>query len=217
VSSRKAAFFVEALLSDRRPAPFRADTSDAEVLRAAIAIRAERPGDGAPSPQFVADLRQKLALQAGRASSPPVRSRLTTRARLMLAAAAVASMGGTVAATATVEHALAASSASHVAHNHFVRVGEFDSATSHDLGEIFAYRGEPSWVVMSIRLPGMNGTVGCRIEMKNGAVATAGTFVVHNGIGNYAKPVSVDVGQFRKATLVSAAGSVLATASFGGS
>lgn len=217
MTSRKTAAFVEALLSDRRPASFRPDTAEADVLRTAIAIRAERPGDGAPDPQFVADLGQQLALQARAAATPAVRSRFTTRARLMAAAAAVTMMGGTVAATATVEHALAASSASHLAHNELVQVGKFDSATGHNLGEIVAYRGKPSWVVMSIRAPGMNGTVGCRIEMRNGAIATAGTFVVHNGVGNFAKPVSVDVEQFRQATLVSATGSVLATASFAAS
>lgn len=50
--------------------------------------------------------------------------------------------------------------------------------------------------------------------MSNGAFTTAGTFVVHDGVANFAKTVSVDVGQFRQATLVSVSGSVLAKASF---
>jgi hypothetical protein len=67
---------------------------------------------------------------------------------------------------------------------------------------------------MSIHDPGMSGAIGCHILMDNGRTAAAGTFVVHNGVGQWARTVPADVDQFRGATLVTAAGSAVATASF---
>jgi uncharacterized membrane protein len=123
-------------------------------------------------------------------------------------------MGGTVAATTTVEHALAAAGVSRLSQGRLLRVGQFESTGGHAVGQIVAYRGNPSWVLMSIRDPGTNGTVACRIQMSDGSTSATGTFVVHNGVGEFARPVSADIGRFRQATLVTANGSVLATASF---
>jgi hypothetical protein len=215
MNPRRVASFVDAVLSDRRPAPFKADPVDAGVLRVAIAMRAAQPGEAAPEAQFVAQLQEELAQQARPAAAPPARARVTRRARLVLAAASVVTMvGGTVAATTAVEHSLAAANVSRLSHDQLLRVGQFESAGGQAVGEIVAYRGAPSWVLMSIRDPGMNGPVGCRIEMSNGRTAATGTFVIHNGVGEFARPISVDIGQFREATLMTSAGSVLATASF---
>ena len=48
MNPRRVASFVDAVLSDRRPAPFKADPVDAGVLRVAIAMRAAQPGEAAP-------------------------------------------------------------------------------------------------------------------------------------------------------------------------
>lgn len=85
---------VEDLLRGRRPRPFRfggrrfggsgdggvrSREDDAAVLRAAITLRAARPGDDAPRPEFVADLQRRLAAQladpgaAGRVPADPER------------------------------------------------------------------------------------------------------------------------------------------------
>jgi len=217
MNPRRVAAFVDAVLSDRRPAPFKADPVDANVLRLAIAMRAERPGQEVPEPQFVAHLREELAQQIGGTTTSPARSVVTRRARFVFAAATVVTMlGGTVAATTAVENALATATSSTVTYDKLLRVGQFESTGGHAVGEIVAYRGDPSWVLMSIREPGMNGPVVCRIEMSNGHTAATGTFVVHNGVGEWARPISIDVGMFRQATLVTSAGSVLATARFPG-
>src|SRR6202166_4324190 len=104
-------------------------------------------------------------------------------------------MGGTVAATTTLDHALAASNAHHLVHGQLLRMGTFKSADGRTVGQIVAYRGDPSWVFMSIRDPGMNGAIGCQIQLDNGHAAAAGSFVIHNGMGQWARTVPADVGR----------------------
>jgi hypothetical protein len=215
MNTRAVSSFIDAVLSDRRPGRFKARSMDANVLRVAIAMRAARPGDGVPEERFVARLRQELALEVGGTDTAPARTGVTRRARLMMGAAAVVTMlGGTVAATTTVDHALAASSVSHATHGQLLRTGTFESTDGHVVGQIVAYRGNPSWVFMSIRAPGMNGSLRCQIELDNGHTAANGSFVVHNGVGDWARPISADIGRIRGATLVTSDGSALATASF---
>jgi regulation of enolase protein 1 (concanavalin A-like superfamily) len=79
---------------------------------------------------------------------------------------------------------------------------------------IVAYRGDPSWVFVSIRAQGVRGSIRCQIEMENGQTEAAGALVVQNGVGDWARPTPVDVDRIRGATLVTSQGSALATASF---
>ena len=217
MNPRRVATYIDDVLSDRRPRRFKAGRVDADVLRVAIAMRAARPGEGFPEDQFVAHLRQELAVQARDSAETPTRPAVTRRARLMVGAAAVVTMmGGTVAATTTVDHALAAASVHDTTHGQLLRVGTFESTDGRSVGQIVAYRGNPSWVFMSIRDPGVDGTIGCQIQMDNGHTAAAGSFVVHNGVGQWARTVPADVSRFRGATLVTAGGSAVATASFRG-
>jgi hypothetical protein len=215
VNSRRVASFVEAVLSDRRPEPFRADPADADVLGVAIAMRAAGPGADGPDEQFVARLRQELALEGQQPATTPARPAATRRARLMLGAAAVVSMmGGTVVATTTVDHALAASGVPHFSYGQLLRMGTFESPDGRAVGQLVAYQGNPSWVFMSIRDPGMSGTVRCRLQTDEGQTAATGAMVVHNGKGEWARPLSVDIGRVRKATLSTPSGAILAVAHF---
>ena len=215
MNRRRVASFVDDILSDRRPGRFKAGPVDADLLRTAIAMRAARPGEGFPDERFVSHLRQELAVEAGAVAPSPTRPVVTRRARLMVGAAAVMTMmGGTVAATTTVNHALAASSGHHATQGQLLRVGTFESPDGHAIGKIVAYRGDPSWVFMSIQAPGLNGTIGCQIQMDSGRMAAAGSFEVHNGVGQWARTVPVDVGLFRGATLVTGTGTAVATANF---
>jgi hypothetical protein len=216
MNPRRVASLVDDMLSDRRPRRFKASRVDPDVLRTAIAMCAARPGEGIPEAGFVAHLRQELAVEANEAqlAARPV---VTRRARLMIGAAAlVTMMGGAVAATTTVDHALAAASGRHETHGQLLRVGTFKSSDGRTVGQIVAYRGEPSWVFMSIRDPGVNGTIRCQIQMDNGNTAAAGSFTVQNGVGQWARTVPADVGRFHGATLVTSTGSAVATASFRG-
>lgn len=52
--------FVEDLIGHRRPRPFDVGPQDAAALRAAITLRAARPGSDMPSEEFVEQLHQRL-------------------------------------------------------------------------------------------------------------------------------------------------------------
>ena len=66
MTGRGARRFIEDLLSGRRPRAFPAQEADVEDLRAAITLRAARPGSDAPRDEFVTDLHRRLAAeQAG--------------------------------------------------------------------------------------------------------------------------------------------------------
>jgi len=214
MNSRRVASYIDDVLADRCSRRVKSGRVDPDVLRAAIAMRAARPGEEVPDEHFVAQLRQELAREVGAAQSPD-RPMVTRRARFMVGAAACLTLiGGTVAATTTVDHALAAAGGRALPHGQLLRVGTFESTDGRTIGQIVAYRGNPSWVFMSIRDPGMNGTIGCHIQMENGRTAAAGTFVVHDGMGQWARTVPADVSRFRGATLVTAGGAAVATASF---
>jgi hypothetical protein len=212
---RRVSSFIDDVVANRRPRRFKPCAADAEILRTAITMQAARPGEGGPEQQFVDNLRKELALQVAAATAPAVRPVVPRRSRLLVgAAAAITVIGGTVAATSSVEHALVASPVSNDTYNHLLRMGTFESKDGHTIGEIVAYRGNPSWVFMSIWDPGLTGTVRCQIEMDNGHSGPTGTFVLQSGMGDWARPIAVDIGRIRGATLVSSTGSPLATASF---
>ncbi len=215
MSARRVTSSIDDLVSGRHPRKFKADQLDAEVLRTAIAIRAVRPGGAAPEAEFVDTLRKDLALEVSGVDAPAVRRVLTRRSRLLLGTAAVVTMvGGTAAATAGLDRAVAAAPATSDTYRQILRTGAFESNDGKTVGEIVAYRGDPSWVFMTVRAPGMNGTLLCQIEMDNGDVGPTGTFVMHNGVGEWSRPVSVDIAKLRGATLISSRGSALATANF---
>ncbi|WP_261554628.1 Rieske (2Fe-2S) protein [Frankia tisae] len=67
MSGRGLRRFVEDLIGHRRPRPFDAGPQDAAALRAAITLRAARPGSDRPSEEFVERLHRRLA--AGEAVS----------------------------------------------------------------------------------------------------------------------------------------------------
>ena len=65
--------YIDDLLRGRRPRPFRPDDFEAAQIRTAIDLLAAKPGADAPRPEFLADLKRRLADQQdqSRASSPP--------------------------------------------------------------------------------------------------------------------------------------------------
>jgi len=122
-------------------------------------------------------------------------------------------LGGTVVATTSVQHASATAPISKHTYIPLLRMGTFESKDGHAIGEIVAYRGDPSWVLMSIRAPDVSGIIRCQIEMDNSQMEVAGSFVVENGVGDWARPIPVDIDRIRGAILVTSQGSALATAS----
>jgi hypothetical protein len=90
------------------------------------------------------------------------------------------------------------------------------SASHRAVGKIYVYDGSPGWLYMSVDLGAGNGTVACRVAGTDGHVTTVGSFRLAGGHGAWGGPRSRDNGRLTRAWLVSADGTVPATASFGG-
>jgi hypothetical protein len=88
------------------------------------------------------------------------------------------------------------------------------SASRQPVGTIFFYDGSQQWLSMSVNLHSGTGPVACQLLSSDGHVTTLGSFWVDAGYGAWASPGPVSHDQFTGARLVSADGTVLATASF---
>ena len=115
MTTRRLRRYVEDLLRGRRPRPFPADDDEAATVRAAIALRAARPGSGAPREEFVTGLHRRLtaefastveASSAGEARPSPVVAPLTRRRVIQVASAAAAATAVGAAGGAALDHAL---------------------------------------------------------------------------------------------------------------
>jgi hypothetical protein len=218
MTNRRFSAFVDALAVGRRPKRFRAQPEDVEMLRTAITLRAARPGEAAPSEAFVEGLFQQLSEQAKPAIAPELRPVTTHRARfaLVTAAAAAVLVTGTAVATENIHHSATTSAAAHVPQGSELRTGTFQTVGGKVLGQIVAYRGNPSWVFMNVDVPNYDGPIKCMLQVDNGTTVAFGTFTVHSGIGQFSKTIgNVDVGHLRGAKLVTSTGSPVAAATFG--
>jgi hypothetical protein len=219
MTDRKLSAFIDAIAVGRRPKRFRATPEDADVLRAAIELRAARPGEAKPTAAFTDGLFQQLSEQAQRQQEPArIRTAPRPRPRFALlgaAAAAVVLVGGTVAVTEVVTSPASTHSAAQVPHGTALRTGTFLAADGRVLGQIVAYRGRPSWVFMNVAVPNYNGSVRCMLQVEDGSTVAFGTFTVKGGTGQFSKTIgSVDVGHLRGARLVTSTGSPVAEATF---
>ena len=217
MTSRKLSAFIDAIAAGRRPKRFRADAEDLEVLRAAIELRAARPGDAEPTAAFTDGLFRQLSEQAKQQEPTQIRTAGRPRARtaLLVAAASVVLVGGTVAATEALTNPAPTHSAVQVPQGSALRTGTFLTAGGQVWGQIVAYRGSPSWVFMHVDVPNYNGPIKCTLQVDDGSTVAFGTFTVKGGTGQFAKSIgSVDVGRLRGAKLVTSSGSSVAAATF---
>jgi nitrite reductase/ring-hydroxylating ferredoxin subunit len=95
--------YIEDLIRSRRPRRFKASEDDAAMIRAAITLRAARPGSGEPTDEFVSSLHKKLAAEL---DPPPVRRAAGARRTFLRAAAAAGGAAAAVAAGAGIDHAV---------------------------------------------------------------------------------------------------------------
>jgi cytochrome b6-f complex iron-sulfur subunit len=108
MSERGVRRFVADLLRGRRPRRFRVEDDEVGELRAAITLRAARPGSGAPREEFVTDLHRRLAKELARqeqnpnAAPSPQPTPVDHRRRRLVQAASVAA--GAAAVGAGVDH-----------------------------------------------------------------------------------------------------------------
>jgi hypothetical protein len=142
----------------------------------------------------------------------PRRAR-TLRWRVGLAAVAAATVlvGGTAAAVTVIDHH-GSSGPAQVADQTALRSGNFRAGDGRPVGQVYAYSGNPSWVFMNVDASGANGSFTCELELANGSTVPIGQFDVHDGVGEWAHTVGVDVNRIKAAKLVTPSGLTLATA-----
>jgi hypothetical protein len=210
--------FIDALVAGRRPKRFRADPNDADMLRTAIDLRAARPGDAAPSEAFVEELFKQLSDQTNPQTTRDLRPVTTHRVRTALVAAAAAGLlvGGTTIATESLDHrATTPAARAQLPRGTMLRTGTFQTTDGQVLGQIVAYRGDPSWVFMQVNVPHYDGPIECKLQVADGTTVAFGTFTVHRGVGQFSKTIGgVNVSRLRGAKLVNPAGSPVAAATF---
>ena len=130
---------------------------------------------------------------------------------LAAAAAAAVLVGGTAAAVTIIEQNGSGGHAQ-VADQTALHSGKFQAVDGRPVGQVYAYNGDPSWVFMNVDASGANGTYTCELELANGRTVPVGQFEVHDGIGEWAHTVGVDVSRIKAAKLVTPTGMILATA-----
>jgi cytochrome b6-f complex iron-sulfur subunit len=96
---RRISSYIDRLLRQRRPRRFVPTDDEADALRAAIALRAAEPEGAMPRPEFLADLRVKVAAEMARTGEPEpeVTRRPAGRRRQLLAGTAAAAASAVVA------------------------------------------------------------------------------------------------------------------------
>ena len=216
MTRRRLSTFIDALAAGRRPGHFRADAEDVAIVRAAIALRAARPGEAAPDERFVSDLQKSLAEQERSrvdSDTPPVTMR-RWRAALAAVAATVGLVAGATIATEAFDHAAVPPAAVQAPQEKVLRTGTFKTADSRVLGQIVAYRGHPSWVFMNVDDSKYEGPIVCKLQLDDGSTAAHGVFELHRGIGEFARTVQVDIDRLRGAKLLTPTGTIVASATF---
>lgn len=215
MTRRRLSDFLDALAEGRRPGRFRAEPEDVDVLRTAITLRSARPGDGVPDQQFVSELFGSLSAPEGSGVVPITRA--TTRRRGRVAVAAVAAglvlVGGTAAVTESLQPA-ASPAAVPAPQGTALRTGTFETADGRVMGQIVAYRGNPSWVFMNVDGSSYTGPIVCQLQVANGTTVAVGNFQLQGGTGQFSRNIQVDIGRLRGAKLVNASGTIVASATF---
>jgi hypothetical protein len=88
------------------------------------------------------------------------------------------------------------------------------TAAHKDVGDIFVYSGDTRWVYMLVDTGMGNEPVTCQIVGADGQAITIGTFQLADGYGSWGSPAPDNLGTPTGARLVTANGTVLASATF---
>jgi hypothetical protein len=214
MTARRLSAFLDALVEGRRPKDFEATLDDVEVMRAAVDLRAARPGDDQPDPAFVSTLHDELSRQARGTTTPPAMPVPIGRRRAALVsiAAGLVLISATAVVTEAASHPAPAQSAFPAPRGSTVRTGTFETADGRVMGQIVAYRGSPSWVFMNVGDSKYTGAIVCKLQVADGSTVATGTFQLHAGKGAWSKTIHVDITRLRGAELVTSSGKVVASA-----
>jgi Putative zinc-finger len=150
-----------------------------------------------------------------RPSAGRPRSSLSRVSRRLLAAAAVAValIGGGVGWGLRGATAPSSSSSSQAA---ALSTAAFVTSDHQTVGQVFVYKHSPWWTYMSVNMEGVgNVTVTCQLEDADGHFKNVGQFQLSDGYGSWgSSPYTAGPGPIMGARLLSANGTVLATATF---
>ena len=216
MNDRRLNAYIDDLVAGRSPRSFEPNAEETEIVRAAIALRAQRPGDAALEKSFVASLHEELADLEEQTRTTIVQAPGLRRSRTALfgVAAALALVGGTVAVTEASSQGTVQQSSVRVPDGQALRTATFETPTGQVMGQIVVYQGRPSWVFMNVDVTHSSGPVRCELHLANGAVVAAGTVELQQGKGEIARTIRVDAAQLRQATLSDSSGVVFASATF---
>jgi hypothetical protein len=200
------------------PAPAQAEAREEDNYPRVIAQRGGNPARRGPARNETrprADRHRGDQYRAGPPSAPsagPGGTRRPGRMRRLLAATAVglavivAGLGGWRIGAGTTP---AASSAAGP-----LKSASLTSATHQEVGNVFVYLGTTQWVYMSVDMGSGNDFVTCEVVGENGQVTVIGSFHLAGGYGSWGSQDPGNLGTVTGARLVSANGTVLASATF---
>jgi hypothetical protein len=214
VNTHHLSGLVAALASGRPWRKVDVDPEDVGVLRTAIDLRAARPGDAYPDTEFVSGLYKSLKDQLDSSVVAITRPSHRRRAGLVAAAAGLLLVGGTVAATETLSQGQTVPAALRAPQITAIRTGTFESIQGRVTGQIVAYGGNPSWVVMAVDGSDYSGPISCTLLVEGGSAVSTGAFTLHAGKGQWATTIHIDAGRLRGANLVTPSGVIVASAMF---
>jgi anti-sigma-K factor RskA len=158
------------------------------------------------------DQPDRPANRPDRQNRPASRPRSTLSRRLLAAAAvAVALIGGGIGWGLRDATAPAASSASSA-----LSTAALVTSDDKSVGQVFVYKSSPWWTYMTVNMGGQgDATVTCQLELANGHFTTVGQFRLDDGYGAWgSSPYTAGPGTILGARVLSANGTVLATATF---
>ncbi len=83
------------------------------------------------------------------------------------------------------------------------------------VGHVVTVGGHTPWMSLMLADSTVHGTVNCVVVTADGLTHRVGTFVAHEGYGEWSAPLHVNPANVRTAEVVSPSGTVLATATLG--
>jgi hypothetical protein len=140
-------------------------------------------------------------------------SRLSSRARVVVAAAAV-----TIGIALGFGGGWIASPGASVATNSYPANVASATATlssdTRDIGTVATVGGSPGWVLMTVHDAAVNGSVTCEVTGADGKGVAVGTFRLDDGYGAWASQLPSSVGHIQSARIVASNGSTVGSATF---
>ncbi len=171
------------------------------------------PGQQPPA-AFSAQVTRRLR----RAAKAPVRSRMSRRLTVAAVVVAVAAagltgwgMGATRGPRATPGPAGPAGHAAPAA----LRTAGLFTPAHQAIGKVFLHSGAQTWMFTTVDLDIKDTTIVCQLIDRTGRVITVGSFRLVKGDGYWGSPEPDQPAAITRARLITTAGTLLATATFG--